>query len=338
MSKKDKKKGNQVVRDMKECFRSFDLPVNQDKSIKDNPMNVAFTSQICNDHVCAGVAAEFDRQQGYVGIDISFCPQVPAEKMAEISELLNLLNGNSPIYGYSVCHCCNTVSMRTALFLSGKILPKGKFKRLIHEMLDVTYLFYPLIAEVIKSGNPETLYDRFIEDHRDALNTGHETSEGVEGEILADMESVMNGMKMTITEDRRVSHGFLIDCKIEGTDLPLRMGIILEQKIKTIILCIGPPLIVPDEKIPVMTELVNRINRVPGPTHLFINRQTKHTVLSRGIMIDHGALDKQEFEMSIRTLMDLGSLLFPIINEQLSSNDAPEVLLARLAGNSQNSH
>ena len=56
MTKQENKKANQVVRDMKECFRSFNLPVNQNKSIQDNPMNVVFTSQISNDRVCAGVA------------------------------------------------------------------------------------------------------------------------------------------------------------------------------------------------------------------------------------------------------------------------------------------
>ena len=70
MSNSKNKKSNQIVRDMKECFRSFQLPVAKNKNHKD--INLAFTSQICNDHVCATVFATYDRQAEYVGIDFSF--------------------------------------------------------------------------------------------------------------------------------------------------------------------------------------------------------------------------------------------------------------------------
>ena len=60
MSKRETKRSNQIVRDMKECFRSFHLPV--DKSKKGKNVELAFTSQICNDHVCAAVIVTYDRQ------------------------------------------------------------------------------------------------------------------------------------------------------------------------------------------------------------------------------------------------------------------------------------
>ena len=338
MSKKENKKGNQVVRDMKECFRSFHLPVNKLKAIQDNPMNVAFTSQICNDHVCAGVAVTFDRPEGYVGIDASSHLKVPSEKIAEISQLLNLLNGDRPLCGYSVCHCCNTVSLRSGLFLSGEILPKAKFRRLIQDMLEETYLCSPLIAEVVAGGNPEALYDRFMDDHKDLMSKESKLSEGAKSKILGDMESVITGLKISIDEANRLVDGFVMDCMLPGMNSPLRMSITLEHKNEMVSMSMGPSFIVPFEKIPVMTELVNRINRMSAPDHLFINRQTKRVILLKAIMIDNGILDKEEFEKSIRTLFGSGRSYFTIINEQLSSNESPEVLLAKLMENYKDSH
>ena len=338
MTKKENKKGNQVVRDMKECFRSFNLPVNQNKSIQDNPMNVAFTSQICNDHVCAFVAVTFDRPEGYVGIDASSRLKVPSEKMAEISKLLNLLNGVSPIYGYSVCQYCNTVSLRSGLFLSGEVLSKDKFRRLIHDMLEDTYLCSPLIAEVVAGGNPEALYDRFMDDHKDLMSKESKLSEGAKSKILGDMESVMTGLKIPIKDDERLADGFVLDCMLPGMDFPLRMGITLDHANEMVSLSMGPSFTVPDDKISVMTELVNRINRMSAPDHLFINRQTKRVILLKAIMIDNCVLDKREFEKSIRTLLGSGRSYFTIINEQLSSNDSPGDLLKKIIGNYKDSH
>jgi len=75
-----------------------------------------------------------------------------------------------------------------------------------------------------------------------------------------------------------------------------------------------------------------------GPEHLFIHRQTKRVVLLKGIMIDNGVLDKEEFEKSIRMLLGNGSIFFPIIKEQISSNESPEVLLAKIRENYKDSH
>jgi hypothetical protein len=338
MSNIKNKKKKRIVRDMKECFRSLHLPIDENISVQGNPMNVEFTSQLCNDHVCAAVAVIYDEKEGYIGIDVSFLHiKVPSEKMAEILKLLNLMNGIRPICCYSVCHCCNTISWRSGLFLSGEVLPKEKFRRLIQEMLEDTYLCAPLIEDVVKSGNHNVLYDRFMDDHKDVMKTDG-ISKGVKSQILGDMESVITGLKISIKEDLRLGNGFVIDGMLQGMDFPLCMGITLDNEDEMVILNQAPSFTVPDEKIPVMTELVNRINRMTGPDHLFINRQTKRVVLLKAIMIDNGVLDKKEFENSFRMLLGNGSIFFPIIKEQIASNKSPEVLLAKIRENYKDSH
>jgi hypothetical protein len=280
----------------------------------------------------------YDEKEGYIGIDVSFLhPKVPSEKMSEILNLLNLMNGNRPVCCYSICHCCNTISWRSGLFLSGEVLPKEIFGRLIQEMLEDTYLCAPLLEDVVKNGNHNVLYNQFMDEHKDVMKKVM-VPKGIKSQILDDMESVITGLNLSIKEELRLDNGFVIDAKFQGIDFPLRMGLTLENGNKIVSLNLGPSFIVPDEKIPVMTELVNRINRMLGPDHLFIFPKTKRVCLLRGILIENGVLDEKEFEMSIRTLLGNGRLFFPIFNEQLSSNETPEVLLEKIKENYKNSH
>ncbi len=327
----EKKKGKQVVRDMKNCFRSFKLPVSQLKAFQDSPTNVVFPSEICNDHVCAGAAAIFDGAIGYAGIDISFHSKVPSEKMAEISQLLNLLNEARSFGGYSVCHCCNTVSLRAGLYITETILSKDRFNLLIRERLGNTYLFAPLIEEVAKDGNPEVLYDRFMDDHRDQMSkSGHFSEEAVR-KILVDMESVMTGLKISIHEDEKITDCFIMTRTIDGMDFPVHIGAAVDDEDEIVNLSMASPFTVPEEQMPMMTELVNRINRMLGVDHLFIHRKNKRVFLVKGILIgSNGVLDPKEFETAIRSLLCCGPFFFPAINEQLSSNEYLEVLIAKV--------
>jgi len=321
---------NQVVMDMEECFRSFDLPVYKNKNTNDN--DLAFTSQICNDHVCADVFATYDTQIGYVGIDFSFRDKVPSEKMPEILQLLNLLNGYRPLYGFSVCQRCNTISLRSDIFLSTEILPRDEFKRLISDILEDVYLCSPLIKDVVDGGNYKELHDRFMEGHKDILNMGSKPPRNIDGKILSDMESVITDLKIHINNKDRTVNEFISDLKLDEM-VSIRMSITLSHENKIVVLYAAPPFNVPNEKMTVVTELVNLINRMVKQGHLYIYPQTNRVHIIKGIIIDNGGLDKKEFEMSIRTLLGNSRIFFPIITEQLSSNESPEFLLAKINKN-----
>jgi hypothetical protein len=338
MSKRTAKKSNRIVRDMEECFRSFHLPVDKNKLIQGNPMNVAFISQLCNDRVCAAILVTHDKQLGYAGIKIAFHLKVPSERLTDVLQLLNLCNENMSFNHFVVCPCCNEVSLKAALFLPDDSLPRGKFKRLIQNMLEDSYLCSSLIEEVATNGNPEVFYDRFMDDHKDDMKKEGALSTEVESKILSDMESVLTVLKITIEGDDRRADGFVMNFLLEGMDIPLQMKIRLSHSNEAVIMYLTPPCIVPNEKLPVVTELINWLNRGSVPDHFFIHRETKHLILLKGIMIDSGVLDKREFEMAVHMLLINGRLFFPIINEQLSSNETPEVLLEKIKENYKNSH
>ncbi len=330
MSKYSPNKRNQIIRDAKQCFQSLDLPINNNEFDKDS--EIVFTSQICNDHVCAIALVSLHDQVDFISIDINFSPKVPSAKMVNVWQLLNLLNGMMPIYHYSICPRCNGISLRSALFLSEEILPKGKFKRLVQDMLDDAYLCFPLIEEVAKAGNPEILYDRFMDDHKDIMKMEGRLSKEVISKILGDMKSVFAELKMSRTEVEIRGNMFIKDFVFQDMDIPLRMGIELAHENEIITMNLAPPFTVPHEKIPMVTELVTHLNRGHGPNHFFIHRESHRVVLLKGIMIGNGILDKKEFKMAVCALLEVGCKVFPIIKEQLSTNEKPDALVNRIFG------
>ena len=323
-------KDNKIVSDMKECVRSFDLPINEFKPVKGS--NIVFTSQARNDHFYSDIGVTYSKILKHVGIDVTLNINVPSEKMAEVWELLNLFNGRMPVYHYSIFQSLNSVSLRAILLVSEGCLPIGKFKRLLQEMLENTSLCFPLITELVEGANPEDLYNRFLEEDDD---------EGVKGEsaiskekankILNDVKSVFADFKMLIEKRNRLDNGFVFNYwDQQMLDVPFGLQVLLFRKNKVVVLSFTPLFNVPDEKVPVIKELIGRISRVVGNEHLFFNRKTRQVNLIKGVLIDNGVLDRKEFKNSVLSLYSHGGIFLPIIMEQILSNKTPEDLEAKI--------
>jgi len=339
MKSTERKKNKRIVKHMKECFRSFHLPVDERKLIQGNSRNVVFTSQLCNDHVCAIVVVMHGRLEGYVGMEVVFHFKVPSERMAEVMQLLNLFNGISPLFRYAICQCCNGVSMHASLFLPDGSFPQDKFKRLIHEMLEDAYISFPLIVEVINGGNPDDLGACFVEGCRDLKEIGKGISNEVAGTILSDMESVLHDLEISIREEDR--HDDVLAVYFKGPEqfdfnLCLIMGLLNNRAL--LVLDLIPSFTIPDEKIALVTESVIRINKNIKFGCMYIDRENKWVKFRIGIMIDNGVLDKMEFRNAVDAMLPAGGGFFSIIKEQLSSNESLEALLAKHLKTGKNCH
>jgi hypothetical protein len=341
MSNKNNKNSKQIVRDVKECFRSFHLPIckfgsNKELLIRNEAI---FASEIHNDHTVADVIVFHRKKTGFVMFDVLFnSNEVSPEKMAEIRCLLDLLNRDRSIFHYSISQYCNCVSLRAHLFLSGERLPIGKCKRLIHCILEDAYNCFPLISAVINGGNYKDRYDRFMDHHKETKHMKSTISEKNVEKIMIDMEAVLASKMSPITDNNRSANSFtFIIHGIGKIDFSLGMYIYVDDTDKSIFMALEPPFSVPDEKIGVMMELIDRVNKIIGCGHIFVNHHNKKIILVWGIMIDNATLDKAEFETAINALLMYGVKIYPMIKEQITSNECPEVLFARCWGNNQGS-
>lgn len=325
---KQKKNRNKVVKDMKECFRAFHLPVNKSSEGKD--IRLVFNSHICNDHVCADVAAIYDKQKECVGIDLVFHPPVPMERVSEVIKLLNLLNGMNTLYSISICQCCNVLKMRAMLFLADAALPIDKYKRLIKDLLEYSYFTFPLFMEVMNGAAFEEAYELFNDDHKDLLIDNDTYTEAIKEEILKDGKSVLSDCYFKLDEKSLVNdsyvQGYKYD-KIPGLEFVL--GIAVRGVTEAFVVSMSSTFTVPDDKEDIVMKLVNLINKMCLGNHMYFSHQKKNVVLLTGVMLNNGSLDRKELKHALTTLIGNGFRMIPIVYEQLTSTESPEVLILK---------
>ena len=337
MSKRTAKKSNRIVRDMEECFRSFHLPV--DKSKKGKDVELAFTSQICNDHVCATVFATYDRQVEYVGIDFSFHPPMPLKRVPEIIKLLNLLNGIQVLSDFSICPCCNMLKLKTGLFIQGETIPMSKYKRLIENMLEYSYHTFPLIMEVINDGNFRTAGDRFMDDHKDLWNGKNTYTETIKEEILNDAKAVLADCHFNLDEKSPVN-----DTYIQGYQYPkvpglnFVLGIKVRGENEALVLSMSAAFDVLDDRKDIIMELVNLINKGCRGTHMYYSHDKKNVVLLSGVMLKSGSVDKTELKIVFTAFVSYGFLMLPIVYEQMTSAESPKTLILKVLDSNSNAN
>jgi len=329
---KDNKRANRVIKDMKECFQSFHLPIKEVQPGTSYIGSCDFLSEISNDNVLAPITVEYNRNREVININIPTGLIIAPGRVTEFLKLLNILNGTLPLYQCSICPCCNEVFIHVSLHVTGNRLSKDKFKRLIRSLLDDTYLIYPLIARMLMAGgSPEDLYNRFMDDHKDLMSKENKLTSEMEDNIIEDVKLMFADFDITINDDDRVDNGFIIELvHPEDPGLFLRIATRLFSENETVVISMAPHFPVPDDKFDIVVELVNRINRVCSTDHMYISGQRKNVVLLQGVMLNNGVIDKEELKIAFETLLRNGFRLFPIINEQLTSDESPVALMRKL--------
>ena len=86
---------------------------------------------------------------------------------------------------------------------------------------------------------------------------------------------------------------------------------------------------VPDDKMTTIVELVNRINRLCGYQHLFVDSQSKKCVFLHGIRLDNGILPKEEFLNAFRVISADVLRWFPILQELITSGGISSDLIRK---------
>ena len=322
MSKKENEKSNQVIEDMKKCFETTNLPV---KKSQCGSLD-AFVSQIGDEKALITVGARYDDKIKYACVNFSSNLPVPSSRTAGMIRLLNCLNSVLQFHRFSFCPFTKDLSLYGGIYLTGNQLPKSKFLDLVGNMHDDIFMYIPLMADFwIKGGSPEDLFYNFMDDMFGKNTMPCKKHEPVkeENKILSDIESVLAAaLNITIKDDERTSSALMFKiAHPQDASLFLSVGI---EASEAIVISITSPIIVPEKKMDMMMEWVNRFNRPAQSYHAFINLKSKRINFIKGIYLENGILDKQEFRRVFSGLLIDSAELYPAIKEQLASDDQPE--------------
>ena len=312
MKRKKNKKGNKIIREMKQCFRDLHLPVeNVEKG-----ESYDFKSKIDNDNTVARILVEYRPDCNCANISFSL-GVTESGNYDEIRKLANLINGITPFSQYSLCPCCNEIILHASLFVSNHELQNDKFSWLLRYMLEIAHLANPAIsALIIMGGSAEKYYDICKDNIRNVTCQEQGLNKEMEENVLNHLVSVFADLDITITDESRIEHGFVLPCA--GTselDSSIIVIMVLDPEESTIIIHAVSSFAVPDDKMTSIVELVNRINRLCGNQHLFVDSQSKKCAFLHGIRLENGLLPKEEFLNVFRGIIANVLCWFPLLQE-----------------------
>ena len=103
----------------------------------------------------------------------------------------------------------------------------------------------------------------------------------------------------------------------------------LDTEDSTVIIHAVSSFSVPDEKMTTIIELVNRINRLCGYQHLFVDSQSKKSEFLYGIRLDNGILPEEEFQNAFKVMITDALCWFPILQELITSGGISSDLIRK---------
>jgi len=323
---------NEVIGDMKRVFASISLPIFEVGSrLVHVDEELLFAAQIKIAETDVDMYVHYDDKYGLAGLQIAFESRVPNEKVDVVCAFLDLLNGRTPFYHYSICNCCNRLLVKSWLFVPPEQFPEEKFKRLYFNLIkNVSYCYPAILKLLIDESHAQDIFKQLLDDHDCLMITGQSTSKKGVKRALRDMESVFAYVKRPIFAKDRTDYGFYLG--LTSDDHPespvLRLKIIKEMDNGTFGIAMSHQMTVPDEKVSKVIRFLNMLNRFEKIGHFFIHPDTRRVILLNGIMTneDHHKLDKAEFEFTLRSIMSFGFLAFSFVNELITSAKSPEVI------------
>ena len=113
-------------------------------------------------------------------------------------------------------------------------------------------------------------------------------------------------------------------------DFKVSIGIIIDDENGHITLSMSPPDKIPEEKIPVVMNVINRINNTSIAEHIWMDCETNDVIVMKGIFLVGKTLDKEEFEATVNGLLSSGVVTLKTVLEQAASDEKPEVLVKRM--------
>lgn len=328
MRKKVNKKGSKIVRNMKQCFRSLHLPVENAKAGE----LYDFKSKIDNANTLAEVIVEYRPDFNCVNINFNL-GVMKTGNIDEIKKLINLINGITPFCQFSLCPCCNEIILHANLFVSNNKLQKDKFDWLLRYMLEIAHLAYPGISMLVfKGGTAEKYYDICKDNIWNVTYREQGLDKEMKEKVLNGLASIFADLKFTVTDENRIENGFIFSCAHPSEPgLCINMITALDTEDSTVIIHAVSSFTVPDDKMTAIIELVNRINRLCGYQHLFVDSLGKRSVFLYGIRLDNGVLPEEEFQNAFKVMITDALCWFPILQELVTSGGlAADLIRKRL--------
>jgi len=319
------KKNSLIYAQMKECLIKEGFNVLEDGQ---HP-SYRVRSMIQSNSVKMCILCSYDADNSYADIRISTDQFTSGLDKAEMIELVNSFNCHFDLYHLVLRPDFRSLEVRSGIFISHGNLPSDKFTWLLRSLIrkgERVYRFFDdstegTIVDLDDLALPSTINDLQYRKIR----------KGIEG--------VMNKLDLPIKEDDWIDNSVCFDVDFDHiAGLMSTIGIEVADKPGCVSMAMVHHEEIPERKIPVILELISRINQLAVVDHVYYEPGMCKVFVHKGILLSRGILDVKEFERAVRMLIENGYLYLIIVLQQLSSAESPKDLLDRMFTNHFKKH
>ena len=171
------KKREQIIGTMKKCFEQLGIPdLRYDKAISHPNAEDDNAAYI----VRSGI--RFRYEEDYYSramVDMIIHKDIPADKVAPLRKLLNLINMDLACDHFCIVPEINALVLRGSLYVPGDQLPRNKFKKLLRQLFaDYVRHLLPIEKLLVEGGNPDEIVQYSVADRSAAADkkSRHETT------------------------------------------------------------------------------------------------------------------------------------------------------------------
>lgn len=247
--------------------------------------------------------------------------------ISNLMEIAEDFNGHHSLYHLAPCPDCGSLQLRAGLIISGKDLPRSKFRWLLQSMIEEGIHIRSYLNQCM-SDTADCLQEDSQEDSPDECFDADPHRIG----SLKEIAGVLERLTLPVANDFSKDGDIYFDVSYQSyPDLMVRVGIRIEKNPDRVVFVMATPNdIVPDDQVSQVLELACRINKCAVVDHVYIHPVTRRTIVQKGILMTAGILDPYEVESAVRTILGNGSFYLRMIREQISSHDRPEDVFHRM--------
>ncbi len=149
--------------------------------------------------------------------------------------------------------------------------------------------------------------------------------------ILQDIHQVLTKMELPCCEEHMSEKIFGMGVVFKDfNDFKGRVGFFIDEVRECITISMSTPDKIPEEKVAVVMDIINRLNCLLITEHLWLDQKTNDVVIMKGISLTGKNLDREEFEAALMNLFGNGVPMLQAVLEQVASDEKPDVLVNRI--------
>lgn len=300
------KKRKQIIGSMKKCFEKHGMPKLRYEDIIAQPKAGEIIVQ-------SGIRFRYEEDYyNRATVDMIIHEDIPADKLASLRELLNLINMDLACDHFCIIPEINGLVFRTSLYVPGDRLPRNKFIRLLKQFFADYVRNLPIIEKLlVEGGDPEEIFQSLGAERSASLKDKNQHVGADYERLRQDIKKAFVQLGLPVKDDTITENSVSVVSRFRYETCRYELVAFALNDTGQLYLQMFSPDAVPESVISDAIEMADMFNNVSYVNHICILPKHNLVSLLTGVIINP-VLDESELEYQLKILFSEGCKYLPV--------------------------